>query len=486
MRVLKFFLHLSLFLLPVLILFWLLNKDITPSGRFSLSYRVDGRSPYVERFLPDTRVQTPAAGPNGASSLVVDEPAYASVHTPGDFDTLEATLLFQNTDQPIIELGILQHDDPLQYDLEPIQNLLIDHSTWDRLDANGLVLLQRAKIYTTIDAFLADPPNRDTIASYQYDLDDPYRIPGYAPQNALTSIDVSLRGYHEFVTYVKNEPLTVQADFMDMNREYGEDPVTLLVFNEAGEPVAEEAVNDDGVIEASSQGSSMRSVTLVKNDLPEGVYKVILKADRDIFFRRLTTRERYVTFVGSLYLGDEAGYRDAARSVQLWTSGKQLSFLTYHADGAQQVTIGSGSLKLPEAQTRYDFAVVDPGLVSVSAPAGDFTMTQDGLSAFSREQFFNPYPTRLASTTNLDALGINFIIARYTSPQEQDGWLKATAMFDLHTALLNNDDIKLVLSAPGIKSLQKSFALRGLDLTFVRPALTAGEFWSKVKTMIGI
>lgn len=486
MKLLKFSVHLLIVLTPIVLFGWLLQKDLSPSGRFQVHYTVDQLSPYVERFLPDTRVQAPQNGPDGAFRLVVDEPAYASVHTPGDFDTLQATLVFQNSTQPIIELGITENDDPLQYDLEPLQNLIIDQSSWNRLERDGLVLLQRAKMYESINDFLQNPPDRSTIATYHTELDQPFRIPGYQPEDVFSTIDVSLCGYHEFVTYLKDEPLLVKADFMDMNRQSGDDPVTILVFNEQGESVAEQSVGDDGVVEATNSGSLMRSVTLIKNDLPEGVYKVILKADRDIFFRHLTTRQRYQSFVGSVYVGDEAGYTDTPTPVRLFTDSKHLSFYTYHADATPLVTIGSGSLKLPEAQTRYDYEVVDPGLVEVSAVAGDFTLTQDNLLAFNRSQFFNPYPARLSWNTNLDALGINFIIARYQSPLTDGVWTKATASFDLRKALNNNGDIKLVLSAPGVKSLQTSFALHGLDLTFVRPALSVGEIWYKMKNVIGL
>ena len=480
------FSHVILALIPVVLFFWLLNLDVTPSGRFMIHYEINRLSPFMDRFLPDTRVTTPQDGPDGAFSLVVDEPAYAAVHAPGDFDTLEVTLQFQNTDQPIIELGILQNDDPLQYELRPMQNLIIDNSIWDRIEQDGLVLLQRAKIYGTMEDFLAYPPDRDTLATYHYDLQQPLIIPDYVAANALTTTNVSLRGYHEYLTYIKNEPLLIQADLMDMNREAGDDPVELLVFDADGVLVANQLLEDDGVIEANNQGSAMRSVALVKNDLTEGVYKVILKADRDIFFRRLTTRQRYMTFIGSIYLGDEVGYKDDPSPIKFWTDGKRLSFYTYHADAAERVTVGTGSLALPEAQVRYDFEVVDPGVVPVSAAAGDFTMTQDGVVAFDTNQLFHPYPTRLNSTTDLDALGINFIIAEYTAPTQKGAWTSAMVTFDLGSALNTDGDIKLVLSAPGIKTLQKNFKLHAINLIFIRPALDSSEVWDKLKQFINL
>ena len=282
----------------------------------------------------------------------------------------------------------------------------------------------------------------------------------------------------------------LQATFMDMNREYGEDIVELLVVNEEGEIISGSSTEDDGEVEATSRGSSLRNAALVVSDLPEGVYKVILKADRDIFFRTLTTRQRYVTFVGPVFVGDEVGYRETPSSIALFTDGKHVSFETYHADAAQRVAIGTGELLMPEAQVRYDYDVVDAGLVAVSADAGDFLMTSDGKVAFSPAQFFNPDPVKLGATTDLDDLGVNFIIAEYTPPIQDGDWLKASATFDLENVIASESaapasggkqSLKLVLAAPSIATLQNEVQVHGYRLIFQRPALSASEFWKKIQ-----
>ena len=66
---------------------------------------------------------------------------------------------------------------------------------------------------------------------------------------------------------------------------------------------------------------------------------------------------------------------------------------------------------MPEAQVRYDYDVAEPGLVEVFAEAGDFTMVHDGHIAFSESQFFNPDPVKLLWTTDVDALGVNYLFA---------------------------------------------------------------------------
>ena len=471
-------------LAPLAIFLWLFVQDTVPSGELTIDHDVGQTSPFIDMLLPDTRAQAVAAGPDGDFQRIIDEPVYAAVHLPGDFQTLTTQVVFKNNDQPIIEAGVLVNADPMQYDLEPLQNTLIDDSTWNRLEENGVTLLQRNPTFTSIEDFLAHPPARSEIATYHYTLNQPYRLAGYQPSGTLTTIDVSLRGYHEYDTYIKNEPLLIQADYMDMNREYGPDPVEIIVFNEQGQVVADQSSADDGEIQASSKGSSMQTMTLIQNNLPEGVYKVVLKADRDIFFRHLTTRQKYMTFTGDVYLGDEAGYKDTPTPVAFWTDAKHLSFYTYHADAAQQVSIGSGTLALPEAQVRYNDTVTDPGLVQVSAKAGDFSFTQDGKLAFLKSQFFNPDPVSLNWNTDVDALGINDIIADYTPPTTVGPWSVASVTFDLSKALTQNNDIKLVISAPGVAIAQKSVDVHAVNLTFTRPPLAFADVLQKLKTWL--
>ncbi len=461
---------------PIALFVWLFLKDLTPSGVLTINHSVTDASPFIDRFLPDTRAI------NG--EVIVDEPVYAAVHLPGDFETVTVDLFYENAYQPIVQVGFLASEDPLQYVLEPLQNLLIDRSEWDRIDAGGLVLLQRYKVFESIDTFLADPPLRGTIATFNTSLTTPYRIPDYYPTNTLQTIDTSLRGYHEFLTYVKNEPLLVQAEFQDMNRDFGEDPVELLVFNEENDLVGSQSTLDDGVIEATAKGSTLRSTTVVLNDLPEGVYKVILKAPRDIFFRKIMSRQRYLTFVGPIFFGDDVGYRDDIRPVDYFTDAKHVSFFTYHADAAQKVTIGASEVRLPEAQVRYDHDVTEAGLVAVHAPASDFTFTHDGKVAFRADQFFNPDPVNLSWNTDLDALGVNFVLADYTSPPTEEGIVHAQATFDLQEVMTKDGEVKLVLSAPGIRSLQQQLTLRDLQLTFERPQMSGADIWNKLREFL--
>lgn len=457
---------------PVVLCSWLFLKDLTPGGVLTIRHSVTDASPFIDRLLPDTRAI------NG--EVIVDEPVYAAVHLPGEFETVTVDLFYENVSQPIVQVGFLASEDPLQYVLEPLQNLLIDRSEWSRIEQDGLVLLQRYKVFESIDAFLVDPPLRATIATFNTSLGTPFRIADYSPTNTLQTVDVSLRGYHELLTYVKDEPLMVQVDLQDMNRDFGEDPVELLIFNENDELVGSQSLADDGTIEATARGGAMRSVTVVLNDLPEGVYNVILKAPRDIFFRKIITRQRYLTFVGPIFLGDEVGYRDDVRPVNFFTDGKHVSFYTYHADAAQEVTIGGSEVRLPEAQVRYDHDVSEAGLVEVRAGASDFTFTHDGKVAFRADQFFNPDPVGLNWNTDLDALGVNFIFADYLSPQVNDGLVHAQATFDLHEVMTKDGEAKLVFSAPGIRSLQQQLTVHAIHLTFERPAMSGSAIWNKL------
>lgn len=467
------FVKAAVFFAPLFIFFFLIWVDVNPSGRFVIEEKVGSLSPYLDRFLPETRVLGVQSGEDGPFQSVVGEPTYLSVYPPGDYQSVTLEILFQNTEQPIIELGLLVQEDPRQQILKPAENLLIDQSEWRRLEReDGTILLQREMIYDSIEVFELDPPARNSVAVYNYQLVEPYREAGYRPADALTTYDVTLRGYHEYVTYIKNEPLLLQTSFMDMNRAAGGDPVEFLAVNETGEIVGSAVVADDGRDEAEQSASEPRAAALIISDLPEGVYKVILKAGRDIFFRSLTTRQRYLTFVGPVFFGDEAGYQDESRPVSFWTDGKLLSFETYHADASQRVQIGQEELLMPETQLRYDFIVEEADLAPIIAPAGDLLFTSEGKVSLTKAAFFNPDPIRLTWNTDLEASGVNFIIARYQKPEIDRAWKVAGATFNLTDRRDASSPLKFVLAAPGITALQNEFRIHGFRLTFERPAIS--------------
>ena len=424
-RLVTLFVQVAIVAVPVLLFAWLLDKELVPGGTFIVRHAVGERSPFIDRLLPDVRVEQPGT--------IIADPVTFFVHPHRSFDRVDAEIRFKNHGAPIVELGALANVEAQAYDLKPLQNLLIDDSTWNRTDQGGVVLLQRKKRFASIAGFLSHPPPRSEIAASHYQLARPFRIAGYAPSAVPRTTDVTLRGFHAFKTYVKNESLAFSFSYTDMNRDDGADPISIVVFDENGAAVADTRADDDGNVRSDAKSYGLRHIDISVPSLPEGVYKVELRATRDIFFRSYSTPQQKVVFLNNVFLGDEVGYQPSPRSVRFYTEGKHLTFSTTHAAGVQKVNVGSRTVSVSEPYAKVAYDVPENGVVPVLSPVGDLLVEGDGHIAFSPDQYFNPDPVSLSWNTDLDRLGVNYVIASYTSPREEDGWTVADVSFDTRT-----------------------------------------------------
>jgi hypothetical protein len=465
-------LQVIILLLPVLVFGWLLWQELVPSGVFVVSHQVGERSPFIDGLLPDGRVEEPMQDFDGdLVQAIIDDPVFFFVHPHRGFDSVEMEVWFKNDAVPIVEMGGLAQEAGQVYDLQPLQNLLIDQSTWSRLEQNGVTLLQRERTFERIADFLVNPPPRYEIATYHYQLTRPYVIEGYIPSSEERVIDVSLRGFHEFKTYVKDETLRYEIAYMDMNRAEGPDPVSVVVVNEFGEPVGSAYASDDGDTSGEGRPSSLKTLSVSIPNLSEGVYKVELRAERDVFFRRLTTSQQKIVFMNNLYLGDEVAWKESARAVSFWTEAKNLAFQTQHAEGVQDVQVGEEKVNIVEPYARYPFTVLEDGVVRTTLPKADALVHTDGHIAFSPDQFFNPDPVRLRETTDLDGLGVNYVIADYTSPERVGNWLVSKAVFDTRVLFQDEGAWKFTFSTPGIRDLGAQLDVGRINMTWTRAPL---------------
>lgn len=476
--------QLIIFLIPIGLFGWLSVQELVPSGVFvaeRISYET---SPFIDILLPDSRVDRPVEDEAGdVVERVIGDPAFFYAHPHRGFDTVEAEIWFKNNGVPIVELGGLAGLEPEAYDLHPLQNLMIDGSSWKRLEKDGLVLLQRNPTYTSVASFLLNPPIRREIATYQYTLDTPFRLEDYVPTYSTRTLDVSLRGFHEFKTYIRDETFSLDIGYMDMNRAEGPDGISLVVFAEDGRMVGEARADDDGDVADDQSATGLRHVVLSIPQLPEGTYKVEWRASRDIFLRTVTTAQSKLVFVNNLFLGDEVGYREPAQPLTFWTEGKSLAFTTRHKEGVQDVTVGDAVLTVSEPYKRFVKEVEAEGIVSVTSPSRDLEIQTDAHVALAEDMYFNPDPVRLRYNTNLDRSGVNYIIAEYTSPDADGPWTVAHVTFDAHTLLLNDKTWKFAFSVPGVAELGTSLDVGRIRMHWYRPP---AEWWSAVEPFVGV
>ncbi len=461
--------QLLLILTPIALFGWLLHQEIVPSGTFVITHAMNETSPFIDRLLPDQRVSPPEQNTDGEwFQMVKGDPAFFFVHPHRSFQTVEADIWFQNETVPIVELGVLGDVQSQSYSLEPLQNLILDNLRWPRIESSGLVLLQRQTTYPSINAFLENPPPMSEIATYQASLTQPFGLEGYTPQSESTVVDVSLRGFHEFKTYIKDEMLAFDFAYMDMNRDEGADGISILVTNADGVPVGDARASDDENVLSDAKPSGLRRISVAIPALPEGVYKVALQVDRDIFWRTITTSQQKMVFLNNVFLADEVAYREPGKSVHFWTEAKHLAFVTRHAEGVQSVGTGLRICVVTVPYARCELEVTEEGVQEVVTERGDLEVTTDGHVAFASGMYFNPDPVRLVYNTDLDRLGVNYVIASYTSPRREGNWFVAHATFDASKMVLDKGTWKFVVSTPGITSLGASMNIGRIDLNLLR------------------
>lgn len=460
-------LQLIIVTIPILLFGWLATQWLVPSGVFFISHIVGEESPFIDELQPGTRALESLDG----VQAIIGDPAFFFVHPHRDFERIVLEVWFQNDSVPIVELGALTSVNSESYALLPVHNRLIDESSWYRLDEDGLVLLQREKTYDSLAAFFVDPPSRDRVATYRTTFDVPYRIDDYQPSSSLQTIDVSLRGHHEFKTYIKNETLSFTFNYMDMNRDDGADVVRTTVFNEAGQPVAEARAADDENSTNDSVATGIKTLELQSPGLPEGVYKVVIDTTRDVFFRSIETRQQKIVFSGSVFVGDEIGYHAQAVGATIWTESNRLRLQTRHAEGVQTVTTDSGALAILEPYEWYVLSLEGDALERIEIPTGDIEIVTDGKIAFSKSQYFNPDPVSLTSFTKLGDAEIDYVLAEYQSPRKEGDWLVAQVAFDTEGIYTEDDAWKFTFSTPGIEELDALLLIHAIDVWMYRDAL---------------
>jgi len=464
------FLQLVIISVPIALFLWLGNQWFVPSGVFKIFHAVGESSPFIDELRPETRAGSVEKNEQGESvQSLFGDPVFFFLHPHRAFSKINLEVWFQNKTLPLIELGALSKIHPEVYTLAPLQNRIIDDSSWNRLEKDDLVLLQRQQTYQSVDDFFANPPERNQIAVYRTSFESPFRLPAYEPTNKRQTIDVSLRGHHEFKTYIKNETLFFRFFFMDMNRDEGEDVTRLTIFDELGQPVAEARADDDGnASEDARVADGLRTIELRTDGLSEGVYKVVMDAPRDIFFRKIETSQQKMVFLNSLFIGDEIGYREPGQGATFYTQSQRLRFQTRHAEGIQTIHSGGSTLTIAQPYEWYTLSLDGEGLQSITLPTGDVEIVTEGGMSFSKEQFFQPDPPTLNAYASLDQMGVDYVLARYTSPRQEGDWFVANVEFPASILYADDQTWKFSFSTPGIEETNTDWKIHQINALLYR------------------
>jgi hypothetical protein len=456
---------------------WLVFMGVVPSGKISYSYNFENSSYFIKKLTPAERVKLPENG----KQAIIGSPSYFFLRTPRKFDKAVLTLMYRDASpeagEPIIEAGVLLDKNLWRYDLKPIENKIIDQLSlvWNKTEKNGITFLQREKKYETIEDFLNNLPNPKEIALYNYNFNFEYLLPDYKPAGEETEINNSLRGDYQFYAYLKNEDLDFTFFLDDLNKNKGGDPVDLNLYYK-NKLIDSRRLDDDGITSDSGEKSARGELKLKNSGLPEGIYKIEVKAGNDIVTIKIKTKQNKISFINKIWLAD-GGKKDFS----IFTDLKNLSAETINPAKLQKIKIGNRELIVNRTYSQFN-ADISSSTSEIKLEKDDVMLAGDGVFAFSEGSLINPDIKKVNDNFDANKGNVNYILARYVSPREENGWKIAEAEFDLTGTYREDGAYSFIISIPGLNAEDEIGD--GVLLDEIRVNLEGKSLFKKLRELI--
>ncbi len=478
----KIRLILGLILLILVIIF--LYFKVVPFGQISYQkswpeFLHSGKG-FVYNFSPPERINLQ----NDDSAKIIGDPIYFSLFTPRTFDRAKLTIKYReklSSQTPIIEAGVLVDKLVWRYDLQPLENQIIDELrfNWRRIEEQGVMLLQLASDYNSLTelaedlerGLLKNCPGGPTscLAVYNYQPDFQYRLTDQRRAEPVI-IDKPLRGAHQFYLYIKDEPLRLDFEFVDLNQDQGEDPITINLYS--GDQILTSQFLFDENLRPTSGEVEEKNLYLEEKKLPQGVYKIEVKVSNDIVIRKITSSVNRLSFINKIWPVSTPG------NLTLFTDTNYLQVKALNPVSLQTIKFGGEDFELNETYQQFDFETTSPAKVKeIKFLKDDLILENSGVFAWTKEGLFNPGFKKVDRHFIPDET-IRYIIARYEPPLDNGGIKKATAEFNLKGVYREKGKYSFIISVPGLKAEDKIDDY--LEIKEIKIELTGRTLWQKI------
>lgn len=485
MKNLKLKIRIFFWLILSVVILRLLYLGIIPNGK--ISYAADFKKPdfFIGKITPYERI-TEA----DSTVLIKGDPVYFSLRTPRLFNKVKLTIKYRGSKSPagplepsIIEAGLLVDKTIWRYDLKPLANKIIDQLAlvWDVKKDNGLMLLQKnnsasSTLYSSINDFLNKPPASEEIALYNFDFKTDFIIADYqadSQSESASAISAPLRGDYQFYTYIKGEDLDFTFDFIDINKNKDKDPIDLNLYYR-DQIIDTRHLDDYRIDDGRGNESKVRRIDFKTVGLPEGVYKIELRTNDDIITDKILTKQSKLAFINKIRLADAR-----TRNIKLFTDSNNISAETINPGKLQEIKIEEQTLDINQTYKMFSLSV-GSGVKEIVLEKPDVILAGNGVFSFSKSALINSAFKKVDG--NLDVKNINYILARYEPPQEEDGWKTAEAIFDLSKAYREGGKYSFLISIPGLKT--DDGIDDGVEIEKIKVELKGKTLLEKIKSII--
>ena len=470
----------------ILIISSLIKKDLVLEGKLTIESDLTDKLPMISILFPEHRVEK-----EDTYYIIQDEPVYFTVRSPIKFDQAEVEIEFQNGKQKIIGLGIATEEEGWNFESHTLYNETLNNIDWYGMSDGINTLYQKNKKFEDIDSFLEVSNKTEGLGAYDFDLGESFKIPNYQAHSEKMIVDNCLRGQHQFYTYIKDEALDFTFKIQDINRTDGEDPLVISIYNPRDKKIYSKIISDDDLISKTDPASDPRYISIYMPNLEEGVYRVELSTNDDIFIREITTPQQKLVFIDRLYLCDSKEYDDGfvdlnLAATQVYTNGRLLSFYTAHDAGLQTITLDNTGVNIYQKH-KWIEAYSNPKLSRMYIPKNDIKISARGIFALDKEHYFNPEIINLKDYSDIEE--VNYIIAKYQEPIESNNtWLKNKIVFNLDKAKIEDGNLKFMISSPDLDK-NSNLKINSLKIKLTGPRninskLAYQNFWNNIKDKI--
>ena len=441
---LKLFLNIVLLIFVFIFLF----LYIVPFGK--ITYKKDFKSRFSNVFLAKGAIYK--LGPADRiydKNKIIAEPSYFYLRTSRNFDLAKLKIKYKISEASLainslinIQAGVLLDKESWNYRLYPVYNSALNFAleNWSCKEYNNVTFLQKEEKFENLSDFL-NSKDFSSLATYNYYLSNNYLIDNYNKKEGYSFSFPSLLGSHIFYAYLKDESLKIDFLFENIDQN-NKNNLDIFVYSENN--VIFSKSFDSSEFE-NKQGVNF---SLDLPYLPEGVYKVEIRANDSFVIKSMKSYLEKISFLNKINLFNTSD------GFYVFSNKSNFKIKALDAQCLNQVNINNQIFLLDKIYKQFSLDVPRQEVNFVQSNSCGLLIENNGLFSFDRNSLVNPSISSIESAGDLEEL--NFIIADYKAPQKEGDYYSSEIDVDLKNAWREDGEYRFIISAPFLNNLNNS------------------------------